>query len=359
MDSLFGITFRDWMRLLKENHFAIDPAYWHKALFLTFRSVYNSKLAKKEAEKFGEKWETIQLKNPPIFIIGHWRSGTTLLHNIIVQDQQFAYPNLFQVSNPHTFLSFEDILSDRLKQLEDKIRPMDNIVVNFESAGEDEFALSIASLRSPIIAWAFPRHEDQYDQYLTFKDTAPEDFERWRNALVIFMKKLTLKYQKPLVLKSPVHTGRLQILNEMFPTAKFIHIHRNPYDVFQSTLQLYDKAVSLSYLHKPKKKELVNGILHRYQLMYTAYFEQKEQIPQSRFYEIAYEDLTRDMYGQIEQIYRTLELPGFKNFKPRLQEYLAGISEYQKNKYHSLSPTLQKQVAQAWKRNFEAWGYPV
>lgn len=359
MDSLLGITFRDWMWLLKENHFAIDPPYWRKAAILTLRSISNSKYAKKEKKIYDQILAKIKLQHPPLFIIGHWRSGTTLLHNIMVQDQQFAYPNLFQVSNPHTFLTLEDVIAEQLQKQSAEKRPMDNIVVDYQSAGEDEFALSISCMRSPIIAWAFPRHEKKYDKYLTFEGVSSDELKRWQNALVTFMKKLTLKYKRPLILKSPVHTARLQILHNLFPEARFIHIHRNPYDVFKSTLKLYDTAVSLSYLHKPNQKALVDGILRRYRRMYDAYFEQKEKIPKSQFFEIAYEDLIQDTYGKIEQIYQDLALPGFENFKPKLNEYLAGISDYKKNKYKPLPDADKKRVARTWRRSFEAWGYEI
>ena len=45
---------------------------------------------------------------PPLFVLGHWRSGTTHLHNLLAQDiDQFAYANTYQVINPHTFLATE------------------------------------------------------------------------------------------------------------------------------------------------------------------------------------------------------------------------------------------------------------
>ena len=44
----------------------------------------------------------------PVFILGHWRSGTTLLHGLMAQDDQFAYPRIYQVSNPHSFLQPAD-----------------------------------------------------------------------------------------------------------------------------------------------------------------------------------------------------------------------------------------------------------
>lgn len=44
-----------------------------------------------------------------------------------------------------------------------------------------------------------------------------------------------------LLIKSPVHTGRVKTLLSIFPDAQFIYIHRNPYEVFQSALHLAGK----------------------------------------------------------------------------------------------------------------------
>ena len=43
-----------------------------------------------------KKYKSQTLEHPPIFIIGHWRSGTTHLHNILCQDDQMGYVNTFQ-----------------------------------------------------------------------------------------------------------------------------------------------------------------------------------------------------------------------------------------------------------------------
>jgi hypothetical protein len=103
MDSLLGITANDWLALLKENRFRISPRYMGRAAALTVMSFYNSRDRKREMAQFGREIANTQVK-APLFILGHWRTGTTLLHQLLALDEQFAYPNLFQVSHPHTFL---------------------------------------------------------------------------------------------------------------------------------------------------------------------------------------------------------------------------------------------------------------
>src|SRR6267154_4300919 len=111
---LAGISAGDWWRLLRENRFAVDPPYWHRALFITLTSVINSYCRRKEEKRFGAVVEKVEITRPPLFLLGHWRSGTTHLHNLLALDtDQFAFANTYQVVNPHTFLTTEEVNTRR------------------------------------------------------------------------------------------------------------------------------------------------------------------------------------------------------------------------------------------------------
>jgi hypothetical protein len=286
VESLIGITTHDWMKLFNENKFKIDPQYWHKALFLTIRSLSNSFYRRKEKNKYASEIAQTSLDYPPIFILGHWRSGTTLLHNLMCLDQQLCFPNLFQVYNPHAFLCLEPIITPQMAEIHSEKRPMDNMKIGFDSPAEDEFALAILSLRSPLLSWPFPRQEHYYDRYLTFQDVPAHEREKWKSSLLLLCKKITLKYNRQIIFKSPSHTGRIKLLLDMFPNALFIHIHRNPYTVFLSTRKLYETAIPGSFLQKPVIEGINNGILKRYKIMYGAFFDEQSLIPKSNFLEI-------------------------------------------------------------------------
>ena len=272
-------------------------------------------------------------------------------------DEQFAYPNLFQVSYPHTFLCAEPAAAKAFADAAPEKRPMDNMEVTFQSAGEDEFALAVVSLRSPIMGWLFPRREEHYDRYLTFRGVPEEDVARWKAAFVWFLKKLAWRYDRPLLLKSPTHTGRIRLILDLFPDARFVHIRRNPYTVFQSTQRLYAKLVSFWYLQRPDVERVDEGIIRRYRTMYDAFFEERDLIPEGQFCEIYFEDLEKDMVGQVGKIYEHLNLSGFRDLEPKLQRYVEGITGYKKNTHPPLTESLRHQIAQVWERNFEEWGY--
>ncbi|HEY54214.1 MAG TPA: sulfotransferase, partial [Caldilineae bacterium] len=232
--SLVGFTFRDWWRVLRDNRFAVSRRYWRRWMPVTLLSLRNSRFKRKEDEQFGEEVEKAETK-PPLFVLGHWRSGTTLLHSLLIQDERFTYPNLFQVTFPHIFLSMAEVVERQMAREEAERRAMDNVQVTYNSPGEDEFALAVLSLRSPTLAWMFPRREQHYDRYLTFQDVSAEEVAIWKASFIDFLKKLACCDARPPVLKSPPHTARIRLLLEMFPDARFVHISRHPHQVFRST----------------------------------------------------------------------------------------------------------------------------
>lgn len=295
---------------------------------------------------------------PPVFVIGHWRSGTTHLHNLFAQDtQRFAFANTYQVVNPHTFLSTEATNTRRLAWMVPKTRPMDAMELNFQTPQEDEFAPCLMSLRSPYLGISFPRNGARYDRYLTFEEVPQAEIDEWKSSLEWFLKKLTLKYQRPLVLKSPPHTARIRLLLELFPDARFVHIHRHPYQVFQSTRHYHDTAAWYTYLQRPDPANIDGSIIRRYQDLQDAYFAQKHLIPAGHFHEIRFEDLERDPVGQMRLVYEKLGFGGFESFEPHLTHYLDSIQSYRKNEFSPLDVAEREMIATEWKRGFDEWNY--
>lgn len=356
---LAGITAGDWFRLLRDNRFAVDPEYWHRAAFVTAVSCMNSYFRRKEERMFHEKVSATPI-SPPLFVLGHWRSGTTHLHNLLAQDSgQFAYANTYQVVNPHTFLTTEETNTRRFAWMVPRTRPMDNMELSFQAPQEDEFAPCLMSLRSLYLGISFTRREDEYARYLTFQDVPQEEIDEWKTAFTWFLRKLSFKYQRPLILKSPPHTARVRLLLEMFPNAKFVFIHRDPYQIFQSCRHYFDTATWYSYLQRPDLPGIDDRIIRRYNELHDAYLSQRELIPSGNLHEMSFTELESDPLGSMESLYAALKLDGFPAFQPKLQNYINTLTDYQKNSFTSLDPATREKIAHAWQRGFEQWNYPT
>lgn len=353
---LAGITTGDWLTLLRRNHFAISPAYWHRAAFITLASVMNSHFRRKE-ERIHHDAIARSTIQPPLFILGHWRSGTTHLHNLLAHDPQFAFANTYQVTNPHTFLTTEETNTRRFAWMVPKTRPMDAMELNFQVPQEDELALCLMSLRSLYLGISFPRAEDDYARYLTFDGVPQEEIDEWKSAFVWFLKKLTLKYDRPLVIKSPPHTARIRLLLELFPDARFVHIHRHPYQVFQSCRHYYDTATWFSYLQRPDLGKIDDRIIARHARVHDAYLDQRHLIPPGRLHEVSFDELEQSPMRTIETLYQKLDIPHFASFQPQLQTYVNTLATYRKNRFPDLEPAIRNRLASEWHRTFAEWGY--
>jgi hypothetical protein len=296
---------------------------------------------------------------PPLFIIGHWRSGTTHLHNLLAIDPRFAYANFSQIAIPYSFLIGEPLMAaGSAFFLSPDRMGIDEVALNPRVPWEEEFALCLMTFRSPYMSWVFPHRADYYDRYLTFRGVPGDEVECWKAAFVKLLKKLTLKYQRAMVLKSPPNTARIRLILEMFPDARFVHIHRDPYVVYQSTRHLHQKCMEHYSLQRPDPTTLHRRVMRQYSEMFEAYFGEKSLIPEARFCELAYANLEADPVREVRRVYEKLGLPDFSVVEPALKKYVASLAGYKKNCHVELTPEVRTEIKQAWQRSFEEWKYP-
>lgn len=355
VSGLAGVCLGTWIRMLRDNDFAIDRPYWGRAALITAGSISNSLIAACENLACGSRIKSTKV-DPPLFVLGIWRSGTTHLHNLLAQDDRFAYPNTYQVSFPATFLTTEKISAKFLGLLIPKKRPMDNVAFGLAEPQEDEFALwNLVGGFS--MGWAFPRRAHFYDRYLTLRELSVDELSEWKAALSGFMQKLAFRYGKPIVLKSPAHTCRIKVLLELFPEARFVHIRRNPFDVIPSTWHLIKVASPVWALQRLDSRNLEESIIRQYKEVYDAFFAERALIPEGHLHELHFEALEKDPMGQLRNLYEALSLPDFSHVEPTLRRYLTSLAGYKKNAFPELSPDMRQRIATECRRCFEEWGY--
>lgn len=352
-----GITLGDWLRVLQDNRWAVSPSFLPRAISISGQAIPNTILRWVESFQFQRQWNAESTPSP-LFILGHYRHGTTHLHNLLSVDDRFCFPTMYQVSYPHTFLTTERLGAWLLRHFTPEKRPFDNVRLGIEVPAEDEMAAIILAGVSPYLSGVFPRRATVYDSHLTFENASETDLQRWQHATLLFYAKLTLRYDRPLVVKSPTHTARIRWLLEMFPDAKFVHIHRNPFDVFRSTLKMVT-AASPWFRLQSDHVDWVERTIRVYNEMYDAFFEQRDLIPSAGFYEIGYEDLVANPRSELRRLYEDLGLPSFSEVEDNLSHYLTSLSHYQTNRFAPLAQAESELVATQWKRSFEEWGYEI
>ncbi len=345
------------MAMLRDNRFRISLSCLPRAATVSLSAILNSAIATLEAIRFRTAWNAVSVL-PPLFVLGHYRHGTTHLHNLLSLDGRFAFPNMYQVSYPHTFLTTEAANSAIANFFVPRKRPFDNVPLGMAVPYEDEIAMVSAARVSPYLSLVFPRRTDYYDSHMSFRNSREEDISQWQNALLTFFKKLTLKHGKPLVIKSPPHTARIPLLLKMFPEAKFVHICRDPCEVFQSTLKMVESGSRWTQLQNDAvdlRRRTING----YREMYDAYFEHRGRIPLGHLHEMAFEDLQEKPVKEIERMYETLGLADFSEIEQRVRDYVNSIAGYKRNRFPRLDDQESALLRSEWKRNFDEWGYSL
>jgi hypothetical protein len=204
-------------------------------------------------------------------------------------------------------------------------------VLGADEPQEDEFALAVMCRLSPYLEMVFPRRRDHYSRYLTLTDIPADELQTWKETFLTFLQKMSLIDPRPMLLKSPPHTARVALLAEMFPRAKFIHIVRNPYRVYQSMWGLYDNYISLQHLQEVSRERIRDNMLKNYHQMFSSLEHDRKSIDDSRFITVKYEHLVQDPHRELKHIYTQLQLSGFSALLPRLETYLQSISDYQPN----------------------------
>lgn len=349
-----------WRQLKRENK--IKGIYKKKAAYISWMSLYvmrplvglqNLLFRKRiQAEDLSEK--------QPVFILGHWRSGTTHLHYLFHQDPQFG-----TLSNYQSFLFNIAMLSKSwlkflLSPLMPETRPQDNVRVDPDLPAEEEQPLSVMSICTGFHTWSFPSNRSYFDKYNTFSGISAEEKKNWQRDYQFLLKNISyFNDGKRLVLKNPHNTSRVKELLELYPKAKFVFIHRNPYDVFVSTRHLMFRAVRAQFLEFVSHSEIEDMIMYFFEKTMKKYIAEKNLIPKENLVEVGFDEMEKDSYGQIEKMYRELSLPDFEVAKPHIQEYLNSVKNYKKNKFRNLRPEIQERINKEWRFAFEEWGYPI
>lgn len=351
-----GMVVSAWFPLLWRNRFAVDLSRIPMACLMSALAVMNSLLALVQTAFLGRKIAQTKIQDEPIFIIGHWRSGTTLLHELLVLDRRHTFPTTYQCFTPNHFLLTDRIFPPLLKSLLPERRPTDNMPAGWDRPQEDEFALCNIGVRSPYLMIAFPNFPPQDQKYLELENVPAHELRRWKEQFLWFLRCITVRSPKRIVLKSPPHTCRIKVLLEMFPRARFVHIVRHPFGVFPSTVKLWRRLSRDQGLQVPTGEGLEEHVYQTLLRMYEAFDRQRDLIPAGHYCEVRYEELVQDPIGQMRRVYDELGLGEFDQALPALEQYMAGQAGYQTNRF-DLPAETRAEIARRWRPFFERYGY--
>lgn len=358
--QLFISPFRLWLKLNRQNKISKKKRWmWIKILLFVLLSAPFRLL---QRILISRKANRVDLKEKaPVFVIGHWRSGTTHLHYLLALDKSFSYLSAFQAFFFNVAFVSKKLMKPLLHKMMPSTRPQDNVKINSNSPTEEEHPLTNLTEKAGMQSFFFPQNQDYFLKYNVFKNVTDKEVNSWKKTYHKMLQKIALfeGTDKRLLLKNPHNTGRIKVLLEMYPNAKFVFIHRDPYAVYSSTRILYDKVIKSQFLQEVSDEEIVDAILLFYKETLERYLEFRELIPVNQLIEISFNELDETPLESMQNIYESLELGDFNKVKPQLEEYLTSVSGFKKNKKRTIPPSILKRINTEWKFAFETWGYPV
>ena len=315
--------------------------------------------------------------------------GTTLIHNLLASDDDsFYYCTTFCAGFPSCFLWFEEMGKKLFADVIEKTRPMDKMPLHFDLPQEDECATNLLSHgRSYYMPLWFMRQEPQFRKFLDFSEEdggTEQDEEEWTRSFIHLMKKLTLRNnmrmerersssssslsikKRRLLVKSPIHTARVPLLRKLFPKARFIYVHRNPYEVFQCAAHMANTAYWYCSLNCPTNEQIIEFILWQFHSMDKKYYKafKDSEKHDHDIMEIAYTDLcgNNGKFKQMEQlknIYHHINVTWTEKLEDHFKNEMKDLQGYQPNTHLKLSDDMRYEIEKRWIDYFERYEYDI
>ncbi len=330
-----GIGFSRLVRLVRRNSISCHPKYLLRLLFLSQSALWTDLFSSIERKRYGKEIESYPVPDNPIFIIGHWRTGTTLLHQLLNLDPNLAAPTLFQVAEPNCFISSYRYYLPVFSMLVPENRPMDNVKIGMNEPQEDEYAIYRMTDYSPIERLVFPKNSSYFVLDCTsFLPVQEHERKEWERQLCYYFRKLSFFHGKTIVSKNPFNSLRIKELATLFPKARFIHIVRHPYEVVPSTIHMWKIVLAQNKMNckgsDPGIEEVTKG-LHKF---LTTIEKDKSVVPVENFYELKFEDLEADPVAEFRKIYSRFQMPFDDALSQKIQSFIDSLKDYRKNVFH-------------------------
>jgi hypothetical protein len=355
-----GYSLKIIVKLFTSNH--VPFKYYPRSIIISIINLINWPFRNYEKKVINPGFTDKPITENPVFIIGHWRSGTTHLHNLLCQDPQMGYVTTFQSVFPDTLFNKAGrfLFENFTRILIPGRRKGDNVILGTSKPQEEEFALGDKTPICYYYFWMFPQRIMEYYNYaLRLNGVESRDIESWKADYKLLIKKaLKNTKRKRFLSKNPPNTARIKVLLEMFPKAKFIHIHRNPVEVFLSTRHFFENMMPHLQLQKIEKEVLDQAIFHIYKNLMNDYYEQKILVPHGNLIEISFDELEDHPEEIVKEIYEGLKLEGFEDAKPGFDKYFKQTKSYKKNK-HMISKSQLQKILQEWDFAMKRYNYSV
>jgi hypothetical protein len=357
LSPLAGSSVSNILAVLKGH--SISPKYYLKTCITLIFSFIGTLFHFIDKIYFKRKVEKYNFKESPVFILGHWRSGTTLLHNLLTLDPLAGYVTTYHAVFPNNLRS-KWLFKTFMRVFMPKVRPGDQVKISINFPQEDEYALSNLTRYSFYHTFYFPTHYRKFYQQAVMFKSLPEDLkDNWKlNYQKLIIKALINTSGERAILKNPVNTGRVIQLLDIFPNAKFIFLIRNPVIVYLSTKKFFSQLFPTLNLEKFNANDIQDMIIDTYEQLLKDYLSDKQYLNTNSIIEIRYEEFEMNPLAVIQEIYKRFSFRNFEQLGTVFMEYLKTQKTHKRFAY-SIHPHELDMVVKKLDFAMKYWNYEV
>lgn len=320
----------------------------------------NNKIGLNRDEEYLKELKNVVFN--PVFILGVHRSGTSILYKMLVATGSF---------NPVTayhLITYNELLCNYHENKEEgaKKRLTDSFLKDgLRDRGIDQ--LSVTADFAEEYGFLLGRRTVQ----MSITDKNVDLFKE-------MCKKIQLisGNQKPLLLKNPYDFKNFLIIKQMFPSARFVFIHRHPFKTISSTLNairtilkeknpytarlsaIYERCFSNPLLLYPLRfmfftlPECSVVLITRITTKATGYYLKNiEKLPKQDYITITYEELCEHPLEILENIMEKLEISMITNIDA------ASFIQLRQVEVDTVVQKLQTYIYDQMKEYFQRVGY--
>ncbi len=349
-------------RELISRHRTVPPRSRFQRLFLAFALLQRTPLAwieaRLEALRDRLSCATPEPGRPPLFLIGHWGSGTTWLHQILSLDSQFGYPDVGDTLMPWNLNETSRYCRAFVRPALPRDRLFDAVGVCLEDPQEEEVALAAMGPVSYFLSLYFPSETEGHLCRALFPErAAAEEREAFEEAYRLFHQRIRRKCSgRRILFKNPASTTRIAMLRRLFPGAQFVHLVRNPFEVYAAAINRIPYLLNGFALEDFRHLSLERLVLETYESLMRRYLEDRALLPPEDLVEVRFEELEQDRPAVISRIYKQLGIDGAERVIDAVRAKEESEPPYRRTS-RPLAPEVAARVAQAWRFAFDAWGY--
>ncbi len=287
----------------------------------------------------------------PIFMVGHARSGTTLTHRLMSQDEgrfssfllyECYFPSVLQKKLIRLGIELDrnllaGFLAKRVVAWEERrYGPHRHIhAMGLTIPDEDDIALYY-SMASGFWITKMPYMGD-LDFY--HMNDWPEPKRRRVNDMYreLVRRQLYLNGpEKTHLAKNPLWAGRVESLVQAFPDAKFVVNVRDPRDTIPSLLKLVASGWKQLGWEEARQQKCLRILADQSWHSYRHPLQTLEAHPETRGSVIDYRDLVSDPAATLERVYQDLGLPMSSAFRETLASEAKREREHKTSHAYSL-----------------------